>query len=393
MHDVIVVGAGPAGSQTAASLAQRGYTVLVLEEHPQIGVPTNCSGLIGAEAFERFDLPRDSVIRGFNSATFFSPKGSAATVGADRVMAYVVRRCEFDQTMAQKALACGASYVLRVRCVGLEQHNDHVTVMAVQRGPEGDEARMTFRARSVVVATGVRYGLLRGLGLKRPTAFLQAAQAEASMEGVDRVEVYLGREVAPGSFAWAIPAGPVARVGVCNGAGAVEYLRRFLQDPSIASRLREPVTQIKRKAIPIASICRSFRDRILLVGDAAGQVKVTTGGGISYGILCGDMAAATLDRAFRLGDLTERTLSEYERRWRQEIGVELRVGSFFRRMGGMLSDDQIDRLIRAYQDSDLPELVRRCADFERHRKFILALCRSNIFFQLVWNYFRRRSPS
>ncbi|MGH7387046.1 MAG: NAD(P)/FAD-dependent oxidoreductase, partial [Candidatus Methylomirabilales bacterium] len=128
MHDVIVVGAGPAGSQTAASLAQRGYTVLVLEEHPQIGVPTNCSGLIGAEAFERFDLPRDSVIRGFNSATFFSPKGSSATVGADRVMAYVVRRCEFDQTMAQRAIACGASYLLRVRCIGLEQHNDHVTV-------------------------------------------------------------------------------------------------------------------------------------------------------------------------------------------------------------------------------------------------------------------------
>src|SRR3989337_3708185 len=126
--------------------------------------------------------------------------------------------------MAQRALACGASYLLRVRCGGLEQHKDHVTVTAVQRGPEDGEARMTFRAWSVVVATGIRYGLLRGLELKRPSAFLQAAQAEASMEGVDRVEVYLGRDVAPGSFAWAIPAGPVARVGVGHGAGGVEDL-------------------------------------------------------------------------------------------------------------------------------------------------------------------------
>jgi flavin-dependent dehydrogenase len=86
-------------------------------------------------------------------------------------------------------------------------------------------------------------------------------------------------------------------------------------------------------------------------------------------------------------------LADYERRWRQEIGVELRVGSFFRRLGGMLSDEQIDRLIRAYHDSDLPELVRRWADFERHRKFILALCRSHVFFQLVWGCFRRRSLS
>jgi len=127
------------------------------------------------------------------------------------------------------------------------------------------------------------------------------------------------------------------------------------------------------------------------VGDTAGQVKVTTGGGISYGVLCGDLAAATLDHAFRLGDLTERVLAEYERRWRHEIGVELRVGNFFRRLGGMLSDEQIDHLICAYHESDLPDLVKRQADFDRHRKFILALCRSNIFFHLVWGVFRRRS--
>lgn len=393
MHDVIVVGAGPAGSQAAASLARRGYAVLVLEEHPQVGVPTNCSGLIGAEAFDRFDLPRASIIRGFDSATFFSPKGSSATVGAGQVMAYVVRRCEFDRHMAQRALTCGADYLLHVRCVGLEHANDHVKVAAVRRGPGGDEARLSLRARAVVVATGVRYGLLQSLGLSRPSRFLQAAQAEVEMEGVDRVEVYLGQDVAPGSFAWTIPAGPLARVGVCNGAGAIHYLKQFLQRPSIAMRIRQPVPHIKRKAIPIANVSRSFLDRILLVGDAAGQVKVTTGGGISYGILCGDVAADTLDRAFSRGDLTERGLAEYERRWRQEIGIELRVGSFFRRVGGMLSDEQIDRLIRAYNETDLPELVKRWADFERHRKFILALCRSSVFFQLVWNCLRRRSWS
>src|SRR3989304_8987654 len=137
MRDGGGMGAGPAGSQAAASLAQRGYDVLVLEEHPQIGVPATCSGLIGAEAFERFDLPRASVIRGFDSATFYSPKGSSATVGAGRVMAYVVRRCEFDQTMAQRAMACGATYLLSVQCVGLEAGQDHVTVAAIQRGPGG----------------------------------------------------------------------------------------------------------------------------------------------------------------------------------------------------------------------------------------------------------------
>lgn len=390
-HDVVVVGAGPAGSQAAASLAQRGYSVLVIEEHAEVGLPANCSGLIGAETFDRFDLPRASIIRGFDSATFFSPMGSSATVGADRLMAYVVRRCEFDQTMADRAVAHGARYLLRVQCVGLEHGSDHVKVSALQKGPDGGEVPITLRARAVVLATGVRYGLLQGLGLQKPVKFLQAAQSEVEMEGVNGVEVYLGRGVAPGNFAWAIPAGSTVRVGVCNGAGAVHYLRQFLRFPSIATRLRRSDADIKRKAIPISNVSRSFLDRILLVGDVAGQVKVTTGGGISYGILGGEVAARTLDRAFRLGDLSERCLAEYERRWRQEIGVELRVGTFFRRVGGMLSDEQIDRLIRAYHDSDLPEMVRRWGDFERHRKFILALCRSDIFFQFVWNYFRRKT--
>lgn len=391
MHDAIVVGAGSAGSQAATSLAQRGYSVLVLEEHPQIGVPTNCSGLIGAEAFERFDLPRDSVIREFDSATFFSPKGNAARVGVDRVMAYVVRRCEFDQSMARRAVACGADYHLGVRCVGLEYEGDCVKLSVLKREPGGGEIPMSYRARAVVLATGVRYGLIQNLGIERPPKFLQAAQVEVEMEGLAGVEVYLGREVAPGSFAWAIPAGALARVGVCDGRQAIPYLRRFLRHPSIASRLRSGEVQIKSKAIPVSNVSRTFLDRILLVGDTAGQVKVTTGGGISYGVLCGDLAAATLDHAFRLGDLTERVLAEYERRWRHEIGVELRVGNFFRRLGGMLSDEQIDHLICAYHESDLPDLVKRRADFERHRKFILALCRSNIFFHLVWGVFARRS--
>jgi flavin-dependent dehydrogenase len=306
-------------------------------------------------------------------------------------MAYVVRRCEFDQSMAQRAVACGADYHLGVRCVGLEYEGDGVKLSVLKREPGGGQIPMSYRARAVVLATGVRYGLIQDLGIERPPRFLQAAQVEVEMEGLSGVEVYLGREVAPGSFAWAIPAGALARVGVCDGGQAIPYLRRFLRHPSIASRLRNGEVQIKSKAIPVSNVSRTFLDRILLVGDTAGQVKVTTGGGISYGVLCGDLAAATLDHAFRLGDLTERVLAEYERRWRHEIGVELRVGNFFRRLGGTLSDEQIDHLICAYHESDLPDLVKRRADFDRHRKFILALCRSNIFFHLVWGVFRRRS--
>ncbi len=108
MYDVIVVGAGPGGSYSAYLLAKKGFKVLVLEEHPQIGVPTNCAGLIGAEAFRRYDLPLETVRRAFNSATFFSPAATRARVASRETKAYVVSRRRFDQALADRALNAGA---------------------------------------------------------------------------------------------------------------------------------------------------------------------------------------------------------------------------------------------------------------------------------------------
>jgi digeranylgeranylglycerophospholipid reductase len=111
-HDVIVVGAGPAGNYAAYCLARLGYDVLVLEEHQRVGEPVNCSGLIGAEAFERYDLPRRSILRAFDRARFISPGGCEAVVSAHRTVAYVVDRGEFDRSLAEQAQAAGATYRL-----------------------------------------------------------------------------------------------------------------------------------------------------------------------------------------------------------------------------------------------------------------------------------------
>jgi flavin-dependent dehydrogenase len=129
---------------------------------------------------------------------------------------------------------------------------------------------------------------------------------------------------------------------------------------------------------------------MLLVGDIAGQVKPTTAGGIYYGIVCAGLAAETLDEALKRGSLGERSLASYERWWRRAIGRELRVGSYFRRLGGRLSDRQIDGLVRAYREPEFRELVQRTADFERHSRFILALPTSPIFWAGLFDPWRPR---
>src|SRR3990172_9694927 len=116
--------------------------------------------------------------------------------------------------------------------------------------------------------------------MARPSRFIEASQTEVRMTGIKEVEVYLGRDISPGSFGWAIPVGDErVRLGVCNGKRAPEYLQRLLRNPLVGSRLLEENPTLKNKPIPIAPGKRSYLDHLLLVGDAAGQVKPTTGGG------------------------------------------------------------------------------------------------------------------
>ena len=386
MHDVVVVGAGPAGSYAAYCLAIRGYDVVVLEEHPRVGEPTNCSGLVGAEAFEKHDLPTEAILGSFDAARFVSPRGAEALVSAGRTVAYVVDRAGFDRSLARQAQAAGATYRMGTRCLGISQTGGGIRVNV--QDPEGQGE---FEARAGIIATGVKYGLLEGLGMTRPSRFIEASQTEVRMTGVKEVEVYLGRDISPGSFGWAIPVGDErVRLGVCNGKRAPEHLQRLLRNPLVGSRLLEENPRLKNKPIPIAPGKRSYLDHLLLVGDAAGQVKPTTGGGIYYGILCAEIAARTLDEAFIAGDLSVRRMAVYESRWRKEIGLELSMGAYFRRLGAWFSDAQIDQLIRSYRDPELRDLVERTAAFERHSTFILALVRSEIFWGTIWGALKSR---
>ena len=375
MHDVIVIGGGPVGCYTASLLAGKGFDVLVLESSPAIGHRVVCTGLIGVEAFERFHLPRGSVINQIQDVIFFSPSGIRFFYRPDSPRAFMVDRQEFDRDMADMAVTCGA----KVRCSSLVRDikiGENGLKVEVERLGEGYE----LRARMAVVACGFNPELTEKLGLESPRKFLQGGEVELDVDGLKETEVYVGRGIAPASFAWVVPINcEKARVGMTTGKNADLFLRSFLNNPIIRDRIKTYTPRINVDLIPIRPIRKSFTERVLVVGEAAGQVKPTTCGGIYYGLISAELAAETIEEAFSQGRFDGAILKGYETRWRDELGGELEVGYRLRQIFSMIEDNQIDRLFGLLNSDGIGPLIHSRARFDWHKDLILTLSRHVIF--------------
>ena len=386
MRDVAVIGAGPAGLIAARALAAAGHDVVVLEEHDEIGTPVHCTGLLGLDAFDELDIPRHTILSTAHAARFVGADGSSVFVDADHVRAAIVDRGAFDRSLASSTRAAGAELrpAARVRSISIAA--DRVTV----RG-DGDAA--TVDARACVVACGANYRFNRALGLGVPRSYIQSAQLETAFDGPDYVEVFLGRNVAPGGFGWTVPflrdGQRVNRIGLMCDEGAPALFARFAE--SIRARhavTGEPWQGPRTKILPLAPVRKTYGARLLAVGDAAGLVKPTTGGGIYYSLISGQLAADVLDPALKSDDLDEPRLRHYEARWRARLGSEIRIGLKFRALASRLSDRAIDSLVELARIDGLVPLLKQTADFNWHGTSALALLRHaqfrRILFGSIW---------
>jgi len=383
VRDVAVIGAGPAGLVAARALGSAGRDVVVLEEHDTIGVPVHCTGLLGLDAFDELNLPRNAILSHTDAATFVSADGSTVDVQAGPVRAVVVDRAIFDQSLADASRATGVEIRSGARVRTIQIDGSGVSV-----GIDGIEGPEPIRARAAVIACGANYRFNRQLGLGVPRAFLQSAQLERPFAGPTNVEVHLGREVAPAGFAWVVPFRrddtACNRIGLMCDQRADAHFRTFV------ARVRErfavtgePWPEARLKILPLGPVSRTYAPRLLAVGDAAGLVKPTTGGGIYYSLISGQIAADTLDSALRDDDLRESRLRRYEVEWRDRLGAEIRIGLAFRTLASRLSDQAIDAIVELARVDGLLPLLRQTANFNWHRQTALALLRHAQFRRIL----------
>ncbi len=338
MYDAIVIGGGPAGSK-AAELLAKDHEVLVLEEHAVSGSPSGCAGLITDQVLEMSGV-RPDILNKLYGANVFFPGGGKISVRSKWPKANIIHREDLDSRMALKAQDAGAEYRYS------EKYASHMISDQVKVKHAGGVSDCSL----LIGADGHTSNVARSLGNNNePKEYVRGFQMDIRKryEEEDMINIRLGSEIAQGFFSWEIPFGDSVRVGLCCSweAGLPVYRMKALLK---AAGLEDAeVLRTYSGKIPLGGRPRSYGERVMLIGDAAGQVKPISGGGLYPAFKSAPTLKEMTDKAFETGDFSAKNLSSYESKWKKAVGRELRNGYALRKAYLRFEDEDLDRAYKA----------------------------------------------
>ncbi|MFC1846739.1 geranylgeranyl reductase family protein [Chloroflexota bacterium] len=368
MQDVVIAGGGPIGSHIALRLAEAGYDVLVLEKREAIGGRVCCAGILGQECITSYNIDSSLIMRQANSAKIFSPSGRLIHLWRQQNQASIVDRAAFDLFMADRAITAGAEYIFNCNAKDIEVKKDSIIVRATEDG-----IKQEYEARALVIANGFGSKLVENVGLGKSGDFVIGAQAEVETTAAEEVEVYMGRGIAPGFFAWLLPTTPKkALAGLLSRKNPKGYLNKLLSTLKTDIKITDDNVEIDCRGISIKPLHKTYSRRLIVAGDAAGQVKPTTGGGIYFGLLAADAAVASLKQALQSDNLSAGSLADYQRQWQKQLSRELKIDYWARKIFERLSDKQIDRIFDITIDKGIDKGLLEADDlsFDWHSRAI-----------------------
>jgi geranylgeranyl reductase family protein len=367
-YDIAVIGGGPIGCYIAEQLALKKRYVAVFEEHKIIGEPVHCAGLVTQRVLDITKCSQDEIVQNtIYGAVIHSPAGSLLTIGGDKVHALVINRQKFDEHIAQKAQKAGATILLNHKVITAKKQHPALT-LTIQH-----DTHVTPVRSQLLIGTDGAHSRIRDLfGFPQPSEMVHGISAELTDTTLDPkyVHIFVGSSIAPGFFAWVIPTnehGTTARIGLCIGKQHTHPLQYYFTT-LIQQTLLQGATIMKRfgGTIPLGPLKKTTADHLMLVGDAAAQVKPTSGGGIYPGLLCAAHCSSIAEEAFQKQRFDEEFLQRYHATWSKEIGRELSLGMRFRSIFAHLTDSQFNKyleklntpktlgIINTYGDIDYP---------------------------------------
>jgi geranylgeranyl reductase family protein len=367
-YDVVVVGAGPSGTAAARTCAEHGLATLCIEEHGTIGYPVQCAGLLSNAAFAECRVTEKPVLNRVEGARIISKTGSTITIDTKSKKAYVVDRGALDFEMAAAAAGAGAEFRLRTAAYRIKNN------VLLTRGVQGHE-EIPFRI--LIAADGPRSTIARLSGMKRSPVYLSGIQADMPYDCDPRfVEIH--PDASPEFFGWVIPtAQNRIRIGLCGQSYVPERFAAF------AREFGTTTTHLVTGTLPLGIMPKTYGNRILYVGDAAGFPKPTSGGGVYTGIRSARHAATVAVRALEQDSFDDAVLSDYERLWKEDMGRELELGFRLFALRKKMRTGEIDTIIRTLNDPEVLAAIVQYGDIDRPGTLVRELMKKPAVFSLI----------
>ncbi len=351
-YDVIVVGAGPAGSICALECAKKGLSVLVVEKRQEIGAPVRCAEGLAKHWFDDIGIEVDpqycrwKIIGG----RVYSPSGKFVEITKDSE-GFILERKIFEKKLAEKAIDGGAHYMVRSRVYDLIIEDGFVKGVKIDNGFEKFEVNCDV----VVAADGVdskiarMYGINTTADLNEVDSGFQYEMGGLNLENPELIHIFVGNEIAPRGYVWIFPKSKTsANVGIGikgdDPKTAKEYLDNFIEEHSEIFKDAYPI-EINSGVVPVGKpIEKPYGNGIIVIGDAARMVNPIHGGGIGLAMESGKIAAGILAKAKEKRDFSEETLKEFKEVWFKHRGEKLIKIWKARRFFEQLSDEDFEKL-------------------------------------------------
>ena len=326
-YDVVVVGAGPAGSTTAYYAAKKQLSVLIIDKRKEIGHPIQCGEFLPAIDELKYIMPRvkdlddlfsieeKMISKKTQSIRILSPKKKPYEL---KFKGFSVERKNFDKHLVNKATQIGAELKTDTKFISIENGNVITS--------KGD-----FSAKVIVGADGYSSSVARSVGLNAPDKLSPCVLCEIPGDFEPVVEMQFG-SIAPGGYAWIIPKKDSANVGLGVQGKGQKSLKLLLKKYLKSKQLDVEPRYWSGGHVPISGpISQTVKDNIVIVGDSAGHVMATNGGGIPIAMVCGRIAGNVIGNHINSGI----SLKNYETEWRQGVGKELNAALRTKRMADM----------------------------------------------------------